>query len=153
MIRKASEKDLEILTDMFTRMYQLNSEFDPLLEVSQDLEEKVKESIKKSFNDNNVLLIVAEEDGKVVGGARVFISNREFYIPEKVGMIQEIYVYPAYRRNGIGESLINYIEKELKERGIETILARFPAKNMIATSFYTKKGFRELHNEYIRKID
>ncbi|MBB5253669.1 GNAT family N-acetyltransferase [Sulfurisphaera ohwakuensis] len=153
MIRKAIEKDIEALTDMFARMYRLNSEFDPLLEVPQDLEEKVRESIKKSFNKDDVLLIVVEEDGKVVGGARVFISDREFYIPQKVGIIQEIYVYPSYRRKGIGEEIINYIEKELKEKGIDTVLARFPAKNVIATSFYVKKGFRELHNEYIRNIE
>lgn len=153
MIRKANEKDIDILTDMFTRMYQLNSEFDPLLEVTQDSSLRVKESIKKSLIRDDVLLIVAEEGGKVTGSARVFIIDREFYIPEKIGVIQEIYVYPAYRRNGVGDSLLGYIEKELKEMGIETILARFPAKNVIATSFYTKKGFRELHNEYIRKID
>jgi len=108
--------------------------------------------LKEDFKKDNVILAVAEENGKVIGSARVVIANRDFYIPEKVGIIQEIYVYPVYRRRNVGEKLLDYLYSELKKNDISVILALFPSKNIISTSFYTKKGFRELHNEFIRQI-
>ncbi|AWR95803.1 GNAT family N-acetyltransferase [Acidianus brierleyi] len=151
-VRRAKEEEIDYLVDMFSRMYRLNSEFDPLLQVPDNLEEKIQKILKEDFKKDNVILAVAEENGKVIGSARVVIANRDFYIPEKVGIIQEIYVYPAYRRRNVGEKLLDYLYSELKKNDISVILALFPSKNIISTSFYTKKGFRELHNEFIRQI-
>jgi Acetyltransferase (GNAT) family. len=73
-------------------------------------------------------------------------------VPQIVAQIEEFYVHPAKRRSTIGRQLIEYAESDLRKIGIKILMARFPSKNIIATSFYTKNGFREVHNEYGKLI-
>ncbi|MEM0373637.1 MAG: GNAT family N-acetyltransferase [Sulfolobaceae archaeon] len=152
VIRRARKEEIDIVANLLSRMYRLNSEFDPLLQVPEDLEERMKKSLEISMIDDNFIIVVAEEEGKIVGAARVRIANREFYVPEREGIIEEIYVHPSYRRRGIGEAIINYIQRELSNKGIKIISAHFPAKNVIAVSFYNKLGFIEEHYHFIKYI-
>jgi len=152
IVRRAKKEEIEIIASLLSRMYKLNSEFDPLLQVPEDIEERVKKSLEVSMLDDNFLIVVAEEEGKIIGAARVRISNREFYIPEKEGIIEEIYVHPSYRRKGVGEAIVNFIQKELASRGVKIISAHFPAKNVIAVSFYNKLGFVEEHYHFVKYI-
>ncbi|BCU66933.1 N-acetyltransferase [Sulfolobales archaeon HS-7] len=152
-IRRAEEKDVEFIVDMFSRMYSLNSEFDPLLEIPDDIDERLRKSIIEDLRSENSVVVVAEDEGKVIGAARVRINKRRYYVPEAVALIEEIYVMPAYRREGVGDMLLNYVSQELKKKNVRSITARFPAKNLIAVSFYKKRDFREIHYEFIKKLE
>lgn len=153
VIRKATKDDIPTVVDFFVRMYRLNSEFDPLLESASDLEQKVKEVVEKCVEGQDSLIVVAEEDGKIVGAARITIVDRMFYEPKKEALIREFYVHPAKRREGIGQQIFQYLESELKKIGISVIGAMFPARNLIATSFYKKLGFRDIYYEFIKRIE
>ncbi|MGC8568540.1 MAG: GNAT family N-acetyltransferase [Nitrososphaeria archaeon] len=147
-IRRANESDVQSLALMFTKMYQLNSEFDPMLQVVDDLYPKVEKMVKDSLGDKNTFIFVYEESGELVGAVKIRLVDRKFYVPQIVAQIDEFYVMPSKRRSGVGRELIAYAEQELKKLGIKLLIARFPSKNVIATSFYLKNGFREVHNEY-----
>ncbi|BDC18829.1 GNAT family N-acetyltransferase [Acidianus sp. HS-5] len=151
-IRKANKEDVKTLADFFSRMYRLNSEFDPLLSIPEDLEERVTKAVERSMENPNEILVLAEDEGKIVAAARVIITERLFYVPDREATIREFYVHPSYRRQGVGEEIVGFIQEELKRRGIELIAAEFPARNLIATSFYKKMGFREIYCEFIKKI-
>ncbi|QGA55436.1 GNAT family N-acetyltransferase [Sulfolobus sp. E5-1-F] len=151
-IRRASREDVKTLIDFFSRMYRLNSEFDPLLLTPENLEERINKVLEKSLEDTNEMIVVAEDQGRVVGAARVLIIDRLFYVPEKEALIREFYVHPSYRRQGVGNEIVNFIINELKNKGIEIIGAEFPSRNLIAISFYRKMGFREIYCEFVKKI-
>ncbi|AOL16661.1 GNAT family N-acetyltransferase [Sulfolobus sp. A20] len=151
-IRRAKKEDIEMITDFFSRMYRLNSEFDPLLSTQEDLEERVSKVIEKSLESPNEIIVIAEDNGKVVGAARVIAYDRIFYVPEKEAVIEEFYVHPSYRRQGVGKEIVSFIQGELEKLGIQLIAANFPARNLIAASFYKKMGFREIYCKFIKKI-
>jgi len=152
-IRRATKEDVKTLIDFFSRMYRLNSEFDPLLLTPENLEERINKVVEKSLEDHqNEMIVVAEDQGRIVGAARVLIIDRIFYTPEKEALIREFYVHPSYRRQGVGNEIVNFIISELKERGIEILGAEFPSRNLIAISFYRKMGFREIYCEFVKKI-
>ncbi len=151
-IRKANESDVQDLTNMFSKMYQLNSEFDPMLQVVDDLRAKVEKMVKEALADKNSFIYVYEEEGQLWGAVKIKLVDRVFYVPQIVAQIEEFYVHPSKRRSTIGRQLIEYAESDLKKIGIKILMARFPSKNIIATSFYTKNGFREVHNEYGKPI-
>jgi GNAT superfamily N-acetyltransferase len=153
LIRRVKEEDLDYLASMFSRMYSLNAEFDPMLQVPEDLEQRVKQSLLEDMKNPDSMIVVAEDEGKVVGGARVKVQRRRFYVPERVAIIEEIYVMPAFRRMGVGNAILNYVSDELRKAGISSMTARFPAKNIIAVSFYRKRDFREIHHEFIKRIE
>lgn len=150
-IRRATKEDVKTLIDFFSRMYRLNSEFDPLLLTPENLEERINKVVEKSLEDQNEMIVVAEDQGRIVGAARVLIIDRIFYTPEKEALIREFYVHPSYRRQGVGNEIVNFIISELKERGIEILGAEFPSRNLIAISFYRKMGFREIYCEFVKK--
>ncbi|ARM75480.1 GNAT family N-acetyltransferase [Acidianus manzaensis] len=152
-VRKGTKEDINEIVDFFSRMYRLNSEFDPLLSVPNDLEEKVRKNVEKSLENHNEIIVIAEDKDKIVGASRVIIYDRIFYEPEEEAMIEEFYVYPSYRRQGVGQLIVEYIEKQLNDRGIQLLSANFPSRNLIAASFYKKMGFREIYSKYVRKIE
>jgi GNAT superfamily N-acetyltransferase len=152
-IRRATKSDIDTLADMFSRMYILNSEFDPLLQVPEDIRQRVRASVEKAISDENSLIYIYEEEEKPYAAIKIKFDEREFYIPSKVARIEEFYVHPAKRRGGLGGTFLNFVEEDLKKMGVTLIIARFPSKNLIAVSFYSKHGFREIHNEFAKSME
>ncbi|MGC8661524.1 MAG: GNAT family N-acetyltransferase [Nitrososphaeria archaeon] len=150
-IRRATESDIDLLTEMFSKMYALNSEFDPLLQVPEDIKQRVRASVERAINSENSLIYIYEDE-KPYAAVKIRLGEREFYTPSKVAMIEEFYVHPAKRRGGLGGQFMNFVEEELRKTGITLMIARFPSKNLIAVSFYSKHGFREIHNEFAKSI-
>jgi len=148
--RKASEKDLQSLVELNTRLKRLNEEFDPLLRVRTDIAEKSMEYFSEALRSPNSLVVVAEDAGKVVGFIKADIRERIFYEPRMEGNIVEFYLLPEYRRKGVGATLLDYTIKLLKEKA-EIITAEFPTLNEIAVEFYTKLGFRGITSVYARE--
>ncbi len=148
--RKATEKDLQSLVELNVRLKRLNEEFDPLLRVRADLAEKSREYFSAALSSPNSLVVVAEDNGKVVGFMKADIRERIFYEPRMEGNIVEFYLLPEYRRRGFGARLLDYAIKLLKERA-EIITAEFPTLNEIAVEFYTKLGFRGVVSLYARE--
>ena len=53
-------------------------------------------------------------------------------------------VSPAYRRQGIGESLMVALMEALKERGIESLTLEVRASNEGAIALYDRLGFQQV---------
>ena len=146
VLRLATDKDLGQLVPVLLRLKRLNEEFDPLLKVRADAEERAREILKADLHNPKSVLLVAEgrdgEAGKVVGIVRATVRERPFYLPESEGVIQDIYLLPLYRRHGVGEYLLRETIRYLQERGAGLVTAEFPTQNEIAGKFYAKRGFR-----------
>ncbi len=147
-LRLATEKDLAQLVPLMLRLKRLNEEFDPLLKVRADAEERIREILKADLHQPKSVLLAAEalsgEPGKLVGIVRATVRERPFYAPDTEGVIQDIYLMPLYRRHGVGEYLLQETVKHLKERGAALVTAEFPTQNEIASRFYAKRGFRPI---------
>jgi ribosomal protein S18 acetylase RimI-like enzyme len=70
-------------------------------------------------------LILAEEDGKLVGFAHAGFGPgpNEATLSTKVGILCAIAVRPGHRRRGIGSALLERCESYLTDRGSQTLLA------------------------------
>lgn len=150
IFRKAEEKDIPKLVELNIRLKRLNEEFDPLFRMRQDIAEKSREYLEAAIKSNNSLVIVAENNNKVVGFIKADIKERIFYEPRVEGNIVEFYLLPEYRRKKIGAAMLDYMIKQLKDR-VEIITAEFPALNEIAVEFYTRLGFRAIVSTFARE--
>lgn len=151
--REANEGDLKEIVELIIRLKRLNEEFDALLKVREDIEEKTKEYVKNSLKSNNSFIIVAEQNKKIIGILKAEVRERLFYLPIKEGFISEFYIMPEYRRKGLGKELLKFSIEKLKEKGAEIVTAEFPTQNKIASDFYAKQGFRSVINIHSKQIE
>ncbi|MEM2203077.1 MAG: GNAT family N-acetyltransferase [Sulfolobales archaeon] len=152
IIRIARKEDVEQISDLVLRLKKLNEEFDPLYTVRQEAPEVVRKYISDSLGREDVITLVAESSGRVVGVIRTEIRSRIFYEPLIAGVITDLYVLPSYRRKGVGEALISSLTKILKSRGVTLISAEFPPMNKIAVEFYTSLGFKPLLYVFFKEL-
>ncbi len=155
-VRLAEEKDIPALVPLIVRLKRLNEEFDPLLKVRADVEQRAEEVLRAELKNPQGLLLAAEgsggDRGKVVGVVRAHVRERPFYTPETEGVILDIYLLPLYRRHGVGEYLLKETTERLKERGAGVVTAEFPTQNEIAVRFYGKRGFRPITALHARSV-
>lgn len=147
-LRPATAEDVPQLVPILLRLKRLNEEFDPLLKVRADAEERAKEILAKDLGTPATIVLAAEgsgsDKGKIVGIVRATVRERAFYSPEKEGVILDIYLLPLYRRHGVGAYLLEETTRLLAERGAGIVIAEFPTQNEIAVGFYQKHGFRPI---------
>jgi ribosomal protein S18 acetylase RimI-like enzyme len=155
-LRPAQPKDIPALVPLLLRLKRLNEEFDPLLKVRADAEEKAREILTADIANPKGLVLAAEGTGpekhRVVGVVRAAVRERPFYSPEMEGVILDIYLLPLYRRKGVGEYLLGEVSRLLKERGAGIVTAEFPTQNEIASRFYLKRGFRPITALHARQL-
>ena len=58
--------------------------------------------------------------------------------------MMNIAVHPDYRRRGMGESLVNALVEELKDRGSRCLTLEVRSSNAPARSLYEKMGFVQI---------
>ncbi|MGC9225755.1 N-acetyltransferase family protein [Caldivirga sp.] len=151
-VRKAGERDLENVVELVVRLKRLNSEFDPLLKVRDDIYVQVKNWLNGYLNNKGKLLLVAEsDDGRIIGALVSEVRERLFYEPRMEGVIMDFYIMPEFRRKGIGKMMMDEAIKMLREMGAYVISAEFPAQNQISVAFYRKYGFRPMMNVYVKE--
>ncbi|MGI0131548.1 MAG: GNAT family N-acetyltransferase [Thermoplasmata archaeon] len=155
-VRLAKEKDVAALAPLLVRLKRLNEEFDPLLKVRDDADERAREVLAADLKNPKGVLLAAEGVGpdkdKVVGVVRACVRERAFYVPEQEGVILDIYLLPLYRRRGVGEYLLKAATDHLREKGAAVVTAEFPSQNEIATRFYAKRGFRPITALHARSL-
>lgn len=86
--------------------------------------------------------ILAEIDGQAVAFAAIRIVPCVFY-PEPHAELTELYVEPAFRRQGIARRLLAYAEKLALQSGASAIIVLTGADNIPALGLYHASGYRE----------
>ncbi|WP_162652256.1 GNAT family N-acetyltransferase [Lentilitoribacter sp. Alg239-R112] len=97
-------------------------------------------------SENWPIISVIEVDGEVLGWGAVDPNKNN---------ITDIWVLPDFQCQGLGSLLLTELEKQISERGFETIELETHAKNINAISFFKKHGFAvsSLKSSYVAKLD
>ncbi|MCE4615050.1 MAG: GNAT family N-acetyltransferase [Desulfurococcales archaeon] len=151
-VKEAEAKHIEDLVDMTVRFYRFNEEFDPAYSTKPEIDDVARAYIQESLEKEDIILLVACWNDKLVGFARIEIRRNRLIKNEKYGTLIELYVKPRYRRQGIAWKLIEETKKKLADKGIYHVVAQFPAMNIIAERFYKKHGFRPWTQIFIQEV-
>ena len=102
-----------------------------------------KEGVAKFIRRNPTTSVVAEENGKIVGCILCGHDGRR-------GCLYHVCVDKAYRKHGIGKSMVNFCIQALKEEGINKVSIIAFTTNEVGNKFWRKMGweFREDLNYY-----
>jgi len=135
-IRKATNDDLEGIIELLKE----------LLRAMKDTEgldhQQLAENCQALLADQSHYLLVAEDQGKVVGFIN-FCIRRTCLHPAPSALIDEMVVSANYRRQGLGEGLLLAAIERCKQLGCYEIEVSTETTNTTARKFYSRLGFEE----------
>ncbi len=96
-----------------------------------------KEKLVGSFNGGRFYGFIAEDNGKSVGFVTLTCGLDD-------ADIEDVFVVPSYRRQGIADGLIERALTLAKNSGAKKVLLEVRASNLSAINLYRKHGFTNL---------
>ena len=120
------------------------SKLKDLNDVFNDLDDTTFEELETSLRENKDEIIVCADIGSAIVGVCCVQIVRTMCFNWQYCFITELFVQKEYRNRGIGASLMEYAEKELKERGIKKTFLWTGESNETARKLYKSLGFIEM---------
>jgi ribosomal protein S18 acetylase RimI-like enzyme len=138
-VRRANEKDIPRFIKCYTEVWKSFQGILPDDYVNNTIEDTQKQSFKdyiKSLLTNPVgVLLVAEEEGEIIGHAQGRLNKGGY------GWLGFMGVAPSHRRKGIGKALLTaFIEESKKHECTKVSLDTAPCLKP-AIKLYTDFGF------------
>jgi len=85
-------------------------------------------------------LIVAR-DGAIVGFVMFTVDRGSYEMDVTQGIVENLYVAPEHRDEGIGSGLLAAAERRLATLGVDTVVLEAMADNLDARRFYRRHGY------------
>lgn len=99
---------------------------------------QIRESVLRHIAGDQLLL--AQTDRRC-GFVMFTVETGTFEQDVTRGIVENLYVRPEYRGEGIGSELLAGAEQRLDERGAETVALNVMADNESAQQFYRRHGY------------
>lgn len=143
-IYKNNSADIDVLTDLFTQSFSsLRGNDGENFDAGESQEfhewfgiEYLPDYLKFSH------VILAEDEGKLVGGAIVGMQNPLAWPDGKKYELFILGVLPEYRSKGVGSGLMKEIEKVAKESGAGSVILNTHKLMTQTQKFYTNLGYK-----------
>ena len=143
IIRDLTIEDFDDVNDIFMQMQDLHVEHRPDLYRKMDKPTTTRAwDYEASLGDENMIMLGAEEEGKIVGFCIVEIrqTGGKALVPRTSVHIKNLAVDENYRRMGIGKALYQAAVIRGKERGADRIDLKVFSFNENAVGFYKSLG-------------
>ncbi len=99
----------------------------------------VRETVVQRVVAENVR--IARINRQIVGFVMVTIDSGRYEQDETRGIIENIFVEPVHRSQGVGSELLDTAEELLREAGAEILALEVMADNESARQFYRAHGY------------
>lgn len=129
-VRHAAEKDAEKIY----RLGMTTRDFAVSRHIKFYQKDEIAEWIR---NKENNILIVAEVNSRIVGFVYCKIMSHHW------AMVDNFYVLPKFRKEGVGTSVEEVLLAELRRRNVRYITLLVKPENKIMRRFLRKRGFGE----------
>jgi ribosomal protein S18 acetylase RimI-like enzyme len=140
-IRAARSEDIGVIIAMLAD--------DPLGGPRERIEDPLPQSYLAAFDrithDPNIQLVVAEDEGAVVGCLQLCILPGLSSQGTSRGLIEDVRVAKHCRSRGIGEQLVQWAVAEARTRGCKVVELLTHHTRVDAQRFYERLGFARSH--------
>ena len=153
LIRRAGIDDVEQLRLLYQELEEDGVRYQPEHFV---VGERSNEFFQSVFESADQDILVAEEDGKILGFSHVMILEQKKVAclkPETLVYIQDLDVLEARRSQGIGTLRMEASKRYGKEHGVDFIRTQVFPQNIDGMRFYEKNGFREMMKTIESSLD
>ena len=137
-------------------LVRTHHDFDPqrFLAAPPQTENAYASFLGKKLTDPDIVVLVADQDGKVVGYTYAGVEGTDYMsLRGPAGVLYDIVVDPAYRRQGIGRMLVDATLDALKSRGAPRVVLSTAEKNVAGQHLFNHSGFRRTMIEMTRELN
>lgn len=137
IISKSSYDDAKKTNDLLTKLIVDEKKYD------KNINDKcvVKTLYENFYNNDDICLLIAKKNNKIVGYIYGYIQNNGDAKIDKVAVIDALFVKENARKSGIAQKLINEFKKWAYDLKIKYIELKVCKDNMNAINLYEKMGF------------
>jgi ribosomal protein S18 acetylase RimI-like enzyme len=105
-------------------------------------------------DEPNIIVLVAEQDGHVIGYTYAGVEGTDYMsLRGPAGVLYDIVVDPAHRKQGVGRMLLEATIDALKARGSPRVVLSTAERNESAQRLFDRAGFRRTMIEMTRELD
>ena len=97
------------------------------------------------------LLLIARRDGHAVGFANAHVAHHPL-VEQSVCLIEDLYVRPEARREGLGEALLERVVSWCRTVDVGQLSLGVNAANAIGMNFWRKAGFQVVSQTMMRSL-
>jgi ribosomal protein S18 acetylase RimI-like enzyme len=141
IIRPATEHDLPMLMDMFDELSTFQRPW-RVFTPRPNLAEEMRRRYQADLDDPDALLVVAEQDGQIVGMAAGHLHKPSMMSEELAVELGSVYVKPEHRERGVAGALTAEVARFAGEHGVERITLKTFAQNEEALVAWQRLGFQ-----------
>jgi len=143
ILRKATLQDIPVIIELWKEMIDFHRRRDAFFTRDVNGEEVFAEYVKKNINSETACVYVAVVGGTIMGYCQGTLEKHTPVLAHTdYGQILDFAVSADYRRAGVGERLCRALLDWFVMKGVYRIEVRHSESNEIASSFWTKMGFK-----------
>lgn len=153
-IRPATPADLQAIGRLGALLVRVHHDFDPdrFIAATPQTEHAYGSFLGTQLEEPNVLILVAERDGEVVGYAYAGVEGTDYIsLRGPAGVLYDIVVDPAHRGRGVGRVLLDATLEALQARGAPRVVLSTAERNEPAQRLFARAGFRRTMIEMTRE--
>ncbi|HEX4199748.1 MAG TPA: GNAT family N-acetyltransferase [Caulobacteraceae bacterium] len=153
-IRGARPDDAPDLGRLGALLVKVHHEFDPdrFVAPGPGTERGYGGFLAGQLDRKDIIVLVAEQQGAVLGYAYAGLEGNDWMaLRGPAGVIYDLVVDPAHRRQGIGRRLLEAAVETLSVRGAPRFLLSTAARNETAQKLFESAGFRRTMIEMTRE--
>ena len=148
--------DLPALGRLGALLVRVHHQLDParFIPATARTEQGYASFLGTQLQDPKVAVLVAERDGDVVGYTYAAVEGNDYMaLRGPAGVLHDIVVDPADRREGVGRLLLDATLGWLDARGAPRVVLSTAARNEAAQRLFAGAGFRQTMVEMTRELE
>ncbi|MEO9804225.1 MAG: GNAT family N-acetyltransferase [Reichenbachiella sp.] len=134
--------------DDFNSIYNFVNELEQTVFNVEDL----KRAFESNVNNPDHIYLIAEMNDEPVGYLSCHSQLLLHHGGQKIAEIQEMYVNPESRKNGIGKGLVDELKRIAKLKEIEQLEVTSNNKRGDTHRFYEREKFVQSHKKFTYRI-
>ena len=134
-IRRIKVEDIDKVKLLEKELLKFEFEHDNRLDIDYD------NSCTKYIDDEDSLILVSDENGKVNGFLYGYIMGRRGAIRGKCAVLNNLYVQKEYRKQGLGKQFLELFKTWCIQKDVDYIEVNAYSNNDNAKKFYKDNEF------------
>lgn len=150
-IEAASMSDVDAITTHWVALVEGQREFGAHLRAAEN--ESAARSVIEQYVHADGLGVARDDDSTVVGFVMFHVERGMYEQDVSRGIVENVYVVPAHRGDGVGSALLDFAERRLVDEGVEVVSLSVLAGNSRARDWYEQRGYSPHRLTMERHVD